>query len=247
MKKEERKNRFLRIMNEADNNPDIISGIYNYCDRWCERCKFIKRCRVGLMELESLDDDDTDGSGIWDELSAIFETTFEMIIQKADELGIDLNDAPEIEIKKRKNSHLEKIASNYAHNVYKWLSENKTMFDEKVMKVVETELAVPDYKDALDIIVWYESLILVKIKTAKSTLLKVDEFDETYEYLKEHSNGLAKISLIAIDRSIEAFTLLFYHFPQFEDRILGFLKQLSEIKKTLLVEFPGPRFYTTGV
>jgi len=25
-------------------NPDFISGIYNYCDRWCERCPFTARC-----------------------------------------------------------------------------------------------------------------------------------------------------------------------------------------------------------
>ena len=25
-------------------NPRFISGIYNYCDRWCERCAFTDRC-----------------------------------------------------------------------------------------------------------------------------------------------------------------------------------------------------------
>jgi len=24
----------------------MIPGIYNYCDRWCERCAFSRRCRV---------------------------------------------------------------------------------------------------------------------------------------------------------------------------------------------------------
>ena len=25
-------------------DPKYISGIYNYCDRWCERCQFTSRC-----------------------------------------------------------------------------------------------------------------------------------------------------------------------------------------------------------
>ncbi len=25
-------------------DPKYIPGIYNYCDRWCERCQFTSRC-----------------------------------------------------------------------------------------------------------------------------------------------------------------------------------------------------------
>jgi len=27
-------------------DPRLISGIYNYCHRWCERCSFSDRCAV---------------------------------------------------------------------------------------------------------------------------------------------------------------------------------------------------------
>ena len=32
------------------NTKHIISGIHNYCDRWCERCSFIDRCSLGVIE-----------------------------------------------------------------------------------------------------------------------------------------------------------------------------------------------------
>jgi len=32
-----------RLKKLAD-NPNNIQGIYNYCDRWCERCTFTSRC-----------------------------------------------------------------------------------------------------------------------------------------------------------------------------------------------------------
>ncbi len=33
----------------------LISGIFNYCDRWCERCPFTERCAVQQHEKELKD------------------------------------------------------------------------------------------------------------------------------------------------------------------------------------------------
>ncbi len=29
-----------------------VPGVYNYCDRWCERCIFVHRCRVGRVDMD---------------------------------------------------------------------------------------------------------------------------------------------------------------------------------------------------
>ena len=42
----------LDELDEMMDDPRLISGIYNYCDRWCERCAFVERCAVGIEELE---------------------------------------------------------------------------------------------------------------------------------------------------------------------------------------------------
>ena len=39
----------MEMMNKEEmlrnaEDPKYISGIYNYCDRWCERCRFTSRC-----------------------------------------------------------------------------------------------------------------------------------------------------------------------------------------------------------
>lgn len=31
-------------------DPRFIPGIYNYCDRWCERCPFTMRCMLYAMD-----------------------------------------------------------------------------------------------------------------------------------------------------------------------------------------------------
>src|SRR5215213_2798759 len=86
-----------RTLTDLANNPDLISGIYNYCDRWCERCPLTARCLVYATEKE---DDDTQthdltNEAFWRKLSSVFQETRDMIAEWAREAGIDLNNADE--------------------------------------------------------------------------------------------------------------------------------------------------------
>src|SRR5678816_2131779 len=75
-----------RTLTDLANNPDLISGIYNYCDRWCERCPLTSRCLVYATEKE--DDDsaqthDLTNEAFWRKLGSIFQETREMIVEWA--------------------------------------------------------------------------------------------------------------------------------------------------------------------
>jgi hypothetical protein len=39
----------------------FIHGVHNYCDRRCERCRFIMQCRVGRMEADDAEYESEDG------------------------------------------------------------------------------------------------------------------------------------------------------------------------------------------
>jgi hypothetical protein len=39
----------------------FIPGVYNYCDRRCERCRFIMQCRVGRVEADDAEYESEDG------------------------------------------------------------------------------------------------------------------------------------------------------------------------------------------
>src|SRR5262249_53794163 len=43
---------------ELAGDPRFISGIYNYCDSWCERCNFTSRCLTYEQFPESSKSDD---------------------------------------------------------------------------------------------------------------------------------------------------------------------------------------------
>ena len=49
----------------------LISGIHNYCDRWCERCTFTTRCAVGIEETKITDKErDITNKEFWNSLHA---------------------------------------------------------------------------------------------------------------------------------------------------------------------------------
>jgi hypothetical protein len=75
-------------------NKNFIPGIYNYCDRWCERCFFTARCMNFAMTWEYSTDpeaSDITNEKFWQSLSEIFHVTREMLEESAEELGIDLD------------------------------------------------------------------------------------------------------------------------------------------------------------
>ncbi len=82
----------MRFKDLAD-NPNLISGIHNYCDRWCERCRFTARCAVYAAEEADPDNDpssrDINNAAFWQKLTSIFKETQEMIAEWAEENGVD--------------------------------------------------------------------------------------------------------------------------------------------------------------
>src|SRR2546426_11680301 len=79
----------------------FIPGIYNYCDRWCERCPLSHRCLTYATEKfddeeQGADEGDPDARAednqkFWDKIHANFQLTLEMVQEDAQRLGIDLN------------------------------------------------------------------------------------------------------------------------------------------------------------
>jgi hypothetical protein len=96
------------------NDPKMIPGIYNYCDRWCERCEFIQRCaNFAISENQFSDKEDLDISNkhFWKKLSEIFQVTMEMVMETAKEQGIDLDKIDYETIEKAEKQIDEKAAN----------------------------------------------------------------------------------------------------------------------------------------
>jgi hypothetical protein len=240
-----------RSLTELANNPDLISGIYNYCDRWCERCPLTSRCLVYATEKEEDDSSrahDHTNEAFWRKLGTIFQETRDMIAEWAREAGIDLNRAEEEDDaaqRKRKRQQVDNhplacAGKKYANDASDWFRELDQIVEVSDGHVSERDLEPVEWlEDAREVIQWYQYQIAVKTMRALSA--RIDEREaETTDCLKD-SDGSAKVALIGIDRSIGAWRLMQLSLPEREGSIVPLILQLERLRQRIEKSFPEAR------
>jgi len=249
-----------RLLKLAE-NPDFIRGIFNYCDRWCERCGLTPRCAVYAVEKESFPERearDQANERFWERLHETFELTLELCRDIARELDVDLtsealDDQKEIEEKRihdvRENP-LVKGARDYSAMVSQWLTIHEDVFEEEGRKLrIDEELGIGDPQpatsanlDAVEVISWYQDQISVKLMRALDGEALVDsETDEEIEDFPKDSDGSTKVALIGIDRSIGAWGTLRNNFSLKSDSIMSILVSLDGLRSDIETRFPDAR------
>lgn len=252
-------------------NRDLISGIYNYCDRWCERCPFTARCLVFATEKAegAFDDseiDDIDNAKFWQKLESTFKEVRQMIVEWAEEEGIDLEAIEGEAILGReqqrndaKQHQLSLDARDYASQVQQWfeneLAIERRVHDDTTGTVNSSEEDI-DVSDAVEVVRWYQFLIPSKIfralmgfehETAEPVgdgpfeIADPVEDEEFREVIQNHSDGSAKIALIAIDRSLNAWRILQRSLPEKTESILPMLIKLDRLRQATETAFPRAR------
>jgi len=119
-----------------------IPGIYNYCDRWCERCPFTSRCLNCTLVKEQfgdLEEIDEFNEAFWEKFSKMLHSTLAMIKEMAKEQGIDLDSMRmEKEYNNENNKEENSLAyiiahtsKSYAKSVDQWFDSNGYLFLEK--------------------------------------------------------------------------------------------------------------------
>ena len=241
-----------RNLTELARNPDLISGIYNYCDRWCERCPLTSRCLVYATEQE--DDDspenhDISNEAFWRKLGSIFQETREMIVEWAKEAGIDLcepSEEDEARYRRKRqmidNHPLTRAGKKYANAASDWLREFDQMIEVSDFRPTESDFEQSQsLEDAREVIQWYQYQIAVKTMRALSGRREeLEEDPESAEFPKD-SDGSAKVALIGIDRSIAAWRLMQLSLPERADSIVPLILQLERLRHRLETGFPEAR------
>jgi hypothetical protein len=239
---------------ELADNPNFISGIYNYCDRWCERCPFTSRCLVYATENEDEDDDpesrDIRNDAFWIKLKSIFEQAREMMIAWAEENGVDLNDVNagaaieehDREFEDARGSELTLAAENYARQVNKWFEEELGIqtSDDSGASSTEDDDEDGSVTEAAEVIRWYQFQIAAKIVRASMSLGDDEDVDEE-EINTSDSDGSAKVALIATDRSLSAWRLMQFSFPEKAASIVPLMLSLERLRQSTEQAFPKAR------
>ena len=252
-----------KALKELSRDPRFIPGIYNYCDRWCERCPFSNRCLNYAMELEEPNGDDPatrdlTNEKFWRKLEQTFHDTIEMIRADAREKGINLDDptlCDEVREEEREerrlaamNRPLIRAAMAYVKATDKWFEQARPAFHAKGVELQTiARLGMGDagseaaaLREFVEVIRWYQHFIYVKLSRAIGSRSNEQlETDEELKAFPKDSDGSAKIALIGIDRSIAAWSGLRTALgPDEADDILDLLAQLAAIHRETEKLFP---------
>lgn len=174
-------------LTELAANPNFISGIYNYCDRWCERCQFTSKCLLYATEKADPDFDDPETRDItnekfWLKMHEIFQSTAEMISEWAREAGVDLDAANsaeasaehEREMQTAEQDQLSQAARRYTDSVGEWFARELAAEEAVHDESFGGDVAVAE---AIEVVRWYQFFIAVKVFRALSGSNEFDEKD----------------------------------------------------------------------
>ncbi len=248
---------------ELAEDPRFIEGIYNYCDRWCERCPFTSRC-LNYAQLQMIEDrqgfdptdHDAENARFWQTLEDSFQLTFELMQRTAAEQGIDIH-SPEFQeslkeageenrqrFEAARSHYLSQAAERYGLIVERWFNRNEAVLHQRLQKAktasgeIHPEQLLPeDVEDAIEIIRWYQFLPAAKLVS----VLAVEKIEEIRERQQQHDNGRVKVALIGIDRSLLAWGRVQMFWPESAREIMRFAGLLSELRLELELEFPEAR------
>ncbi len=240
-------------------NQDYIDGIFNYCDRWCERCPFTLRCRNFAMQAEAFPDAqsrDIRNQAFWDALGGVFARTLQMVRESAEQRGIDLDAIDcqdvvreqEARHRRARNHPLFTSAEAYADAVHDWFEQHGTEFQQQEERLqtelrlglenVDPQAEAVEIGDAVDVVHWYQYQIAVKLARA---LAQDWDHESTAEIDRHDANGSAKVALLGIDRSLAAWEVLRRAFGQRADPILDIMLRLDRLRRAVEAALPEAR------
>jgi len=248
-----------RHLKELAQDPRLIPGIHNYCDRWCERCPLTSRCLVFAVEQQ----DDTEepasrdirNQAFWKRLQGHLAEATEILQDLMEEHGLALDpvetDPGRDRIRERteaaEHDPCAAAARAYADAVDEWFETATARFHERGtalegqlelgLATVDAEGDVHLLQDAVEVIRWYQHQIAVKLMRA------IGSSSQEEELHSGDASGSAKVALIAMDRSITAWAELLRQLPDEEDRILPLLHDLSRLRREVERSYPGARAF----
>ncbi|MEI8031843.1 MAG: hypothetical protein WCH05_00635 [Chlorobiaceae bacterium] len=223
-----------------------IGGIYNYCDRWCERCPLTMRCLQFRIESAAAGSGHTPhqeldvfNADFWRETGEALLHATRLIRAFAERQGIELEElqrecglaeGPESSHKSAREHPAAASALVYAGMAGEWFA----------MLELDDSKTIPAHEDAEEVIRRYQYFIYPKIVRALEGL-----FGEAASGVDPQGDacGSAHIALLTIDRSLAAWSILYGEYPALEDDTLAILLHLDRLRRSVESLFPAARAF----
>jgi len=254
----------------APDEDGFIRFIHNWCDRRCERCRFVRQCRVGIEEVDDLSGHTpTDAEKETGIIGANLATAWKLLMDRAMEEGVEGEPWPvpdeawletrELRFRNAREHPLGKACMAYARMVRDWTAAHKEGIEARGIIVRRAErkaLTMPEaspetmvLNEAFEEIAWFQHMLHVKCQRALMGLASEPDYGGGTEEERWQSdwNGTAKLAGIIVDRCASAWVVVAGAFPELEPGIVPILAQLRRCHDLLRREFPDmDRFIRPG-
>jgi len=226
-------------------NNQLITGVHNYCDRWCERCRFLDRCAVGVLEMKRwAKGQDWQPEDFFRELDAMFDLPTGETPEWIEEIEFSKEEPedsdPQLEALQKA---MRERGTRYFKSVQEFLTVQK---DQLKAHHIDLDAAFAEGRDqqerselaeAMEVIQWYLHFLFVKGNRALSGLEDMRE-DHWQSRHQNDANGSAKIALIAAQRTMGAWEVVRRHWPDQQPAISGFIRQINQFRRVMEQHFP---------
>lgn len=222
----------------------FILGIYNYCDRWCERCPLPSRCRVYAMET-AVQIDGVDGAlaraaeslpedppGAWtaDEIWAEAAEDFSEEEYAQAMLERDVADAL-IEV-----HPLTEAADRLA-------ALAQPLLDAADARAAAGGQEAEAFRDPLEVLAHYRHFVVVKVRRALSGRERPPILDDDGHPFPSDADGSAKIAFLACAAARDAARRLAALDPELTSLAAPYLQTAARVLDLIDEAFPGHRAF----
>ena len=248
-----------------------IPGIYDYCDRWCERCTATQSCSLYGKEQEKIEEhrrkgeDPHDWNIVMQDIKEDFEETLKLIQKLAKEQGLDLNSMPEPDedyVETDVKQHpLYKQSQNYMRLVHNFLKTLREILETEERDLTHRIEILPSAKakaevetfdeivSAYEVISWFHTLVSAKIYRALSSKLEKKKSDPELQQIDEDdANRSAKVVYGGLVKSIAALQKIFEWNRNLQNDVITLLVEADRLRRKIDAEFPNhPHFKPPGL
>jgi hypothetical protein len=242
----------------------FIPGIYNYCDRWCERCAHTSRCRVfrdseRMKQRHRREGKDPDTIDVaLEDVARNFQKVRRMLERFAEAEGLDLDaivaeGGEDLACQRAERDALKhpvmQSAQRYTDLAAPLLERLRPLLNDALdntrqraefMDVAAEADTLAVVRNAFEVLSWDHMLVSVKIRRAVEGKLEADqEADELgREFHLQDAAGSAHVARKCLGRDMVALTRIYEWHGELRDAVIELLTTAERTRRALEAEIP---------
>lgn len=234
-----------------------IAGIYNYCDRWCDRCAMSDHCSLFAQETRLKErhlargENPNDMDVMIKDVQKNLRKTMRLISEKANVDSAELDEGLE-SVEKELRIDREYCAGHPLHVKAFLLARESHGFLETLAREIQSEHflgsaeePLMQIQDCFEVLSWYHMQQAVKIDRSLRSLRHTEGMADPEELhaILHDANGSAKVAYLGLVRMLDALTRLHQWNSSWNSRLMPLIQGVYDVLEGVDTEFPGHKTF----